>query len=157
MPARYRHCVPSSQNGMQTPDIASSWVNPPAGSFMFLISHSANCLSLIREKPVVAILSCSPSHTALLFFAPMWPCPSYTAFCWRTSHNLIFLSRDVVTSRAPFALQDKDCITSPSLRARLEEPVSASQILTVKSPEALARTFSAEGLKRTCPTFLMRH
>jgi hypothetical protein len=41
------------------------------------------------------------------------------------------------------------------LRESFDAPASISQILTVKSPEADARTFSAAGLKTTCPTFLL--
>lgn len=43
---------------------------------------------------------------------------------------------------------------SVCLSVRGAWPVWMSQSLTVKSPEAEARMFSAAGLKRTCPTFL---
>ncbi len=118
------------------------------------MSHRASCRSLIREKPVVAIRSCSPIHTARLFFAPAWPAVSTTGFSCRASHILSFLSRDVVTRRDPLALHDIDWMTSPTLRESLEDPASMSQILIVKSPDADASTFSAAGLNRTWPTFL---
>jgi hypothetical protein len=44
-------------------------------------------------------------------------------------------------------------MTSPSLSESFGAPASMSQILIVKSPDADARTFSAAGLKSTCPTF----
>lgn len=154
LPAKYKHCVPSSQNGMHTPEIESSTRKPLIGSRGARISHSASCLSLIFENPVVAIRSCSPIQTDRLFFAPEWPAVSCAGRSWRTSQIRNFLSREVVTMSEPFALQDIDWTISPSLRFNLEDPASISQILIVKSPEAVARTFAAAGLKRTWPTFL---
>lgn len=80
LPARYRQFVPSSQNGIQTPDMESRIWKPPIGSVGALASHSPSWRSLIREKPVVAIRSCSPIHTARLFFAPGWPATSCAGF-----------------------------------------------------------------------------
>lgn len=54
----------------------------------------------------------------------------------------------------PSALQESDWTISPSFNVSFEAPASMSQSLTVKSPDAEARTFSAAGLNRTCPTFL---
>lgn len=59
--------------------------------------------------------------------------------------------------REPFALHDKDCTISPTLRVSFGEPASISQILILKSPDAEAIMFSAAGLKRTCPTFLQKN
>src|ERR1700743_1460148 len=73
-----------------------------------------------------------------------------------TSQTLNFLSRQVVTRRAPLALQDSDCMTSPCFRANRSLLCSMSHSFTVKSPEALAKTFAADGLNRTWPTFLRR-
>lgn len=143
----------SPQNGMQTPEMESIMLKPPIGSGL-PGSHSAICLSLILEKPVVAKRLCSPIHTALLFFAPAWPGASWTGCSWRTSQTRIFLSREVVTSMLPLAFHDKLCTMSLCLSVSGDCPVVMSQSLTVKSPEADARMFSAEGLKRTCPTFL---
>jgi hypothetical protein len=71
-----------------------------------------------------------------------------------TSHTLNFLSRQVVTKSAPLALQDSDWMTSPCLRTKRSLLCSMSHTLTVKSPEALAKTFAADGLNNTWPTFL---
>ena len=117
-------------------------------------SQSAICLSLILEKPVVAKRLCSPIQTARLFLAPSWPGNSWTGFSWRASHTRTFLSLEVVTRRAPFALQDRLCTMSLCLRVRGDWPVLMSHSLMVKSPEADARMLSAAGLKRTCPIFL---
>ena len=126
-----------------------------SGALAFLISHNPSCRSLILEKPVVATLSCSPIQTARLLLAPAWPGPTCAGCSCRTSHTRSFLSRDVVTSRLPLALYDNDCTISVCLSVNRGDPASISQILTVKSPEEVARTFSAEGLKSTCPTFLV--
>ena len=141
------------QNGMQTPEIESKVVNPPIGSLGLPTSHNAICLSLIFEKPVVAIRSCSPIQTALLFFAPEWPGTSCAALSCRTSQIRSFLSREVVTSNVPFALHDKLCTISPCLSVSDDFPVPISHILIVKSPDADARMFSAAVLKSTWPTF----
>lgn len=138
---------------MHTPEMESSIVNPPIGSG-FPGSQSAICLSLMREKPVVATRLCSPIHTALLFLAPAWPGCSLTGFSWRTSHTLSFLSRDVVARSVPLAFHERLCTMSLWRRTWCDWPASTSQSLMVKSPEAEARMFSAAGLKLTCPTFL---
>lgn len=130
-PAKYRHCVLSSQKGMQTPDDESRLLKPPTGSCGFLRSHSPSWRSLIREKPVVAILSYSPIHVTRLFLAPGWPVTSIAGFSCRTSHIRNFLSREVVTNRDPFALQDNDCMTCVCLRVSRGDPASTSHILTV--------------------------
>lgn len=143
------------QNGMKTPDMESTMVNPPMG-FGFPGSHSAIWRSLIREKPVVAKRLCSPIQTALLFLAPAWPAASWTGLSWRTSQTRIFLSRDVVTSMLPLAFHDRLWTMSLCLSVRDDWPVPMSQSLIVKSPDAEARMFSAAGLKRTCPTFLRK-
>lgn len=52
--------VPSSQNGMHTPEIESRIWKPPRGSLGFLMSQRPSWRSLMREKPVVATLSCPP-------------------------------------------------------------------------------------------------
>ncbi len=135
------------------PEIESREVKPPIGSFL-PGSHSPICLSLIREKPVVAIRLCSPIHTARLFLAPSWPGYSCTGACCRTSQTRSFLSREVVTINAPLALHDRLWTISGCLSVRFAWPVPMSQSLMVRSPEADARMFSAAGLKRTCPTFL---
>lgn len=140
---------------MQTPEMASRCWNPPMGSLR-PGSHRAIWRSLILEKPVVAKRLCSPSQTALLFLAPVWPAASWTGFSWRTSHTRIFLSLDVVTRRLPLAFHDRLCTMSACCRVRWLWPVPTSQSLIVKSPEAEARMFSAAGLNRTCPTFLSR-
>lgn len=142
------------QKGMQTPEMESNMVKPPIGSGV-PGSHRAICRSLIRENPVVANLLWSPIHTALLFLAPPWPAYSWTARSWRTSHTRIFLSREVVTSMLPLAFHDRLWTMSLCFRVRGDWPVPTSQSLIVKSPEADARMFSAAGLKRTCPTFLV--
>jgi hypothetical protein len=98
--------------------------------------------------------SCSPSHTARLLLAPGCPATSWAGFSCLTSQIRNFLSRLVVTNRDPSALHDKDCTMSLCLRVSLAPPASTSHTLTVKSPDEEARTFSAAGLKRTCPTFL---
>jgi hypothetical protein len=141
------------QNGMQTPEIESNVENPPIGSEGLPISHNAICLSLILEKPVVATRSCSPIQTALLFFAPEWPGTSCAALSCLVSHIRSFLSRDVVAIRVPLALQDKLCTVSPCLSVNDDCPVPISHNFIVKSPDADARMFSAEGLKSTWPTF----
>jgi hypothetical protein len=70
LPARYKHWVPSSQKGMQTPEMESRIWKPPMGSLGLRGSHRPSWRSLMREKPVVAMRSVSPIHTARLFFAP---------------------------------------------------------------------------------------
>lgn len=124
------------------------------GSLGSLISHSPSWRSLTLENPVVAILSSSPNQVTRLFFAPAWPGTTCAAFSWRTSHIRSFLSREVVAINAPLALQDSDWIISVCFSVRRCEPASTSHSLTVKSPEEVAKIFSAAGLKRTCPTFL---
>ena len=128
-------------------------VKPPIGCVL-PGSQRAICRSLILEKPVVAKRLCSPIHTARLFFAPAWPGASCTGVSWRTSHTRIFLSRDVVTSMLPAAFHDRLWTMSLCFRVSGAWPVPTSHILMVKSPDAEARMFSAEGLNRTCPTFL---
>lgn len=54
----------------------------------------------------------------------------------------------------PLAFQVRLWTMSLCLSVRGDWPVPTSQSLMVKSPDAEARMFSAEGLKRTCPTFL---
>jgi hypothetical protein len=61
----------------------------------------------------------------------------------------------VVASILPLAFHVKLWTISLCLRVRGDWPVLTSQSLMVKSPEAEARIFSAAGLKRTCPTFLV--
>ena len=139
---------------MQTPDIESSISKPPSGASAFRISHRPNWRSLILEKPVVATRSCSPIQTLRLLFAPAWPGPSCAGFSCRTSHILNFLSLDVVTIKDPSAFHDNDCTMSLCLSVSFDAPASTSHILIVKSPEAVASTFSAEGLNSTWPTFL---
>ena len=39
LPARYKHCVPSSQKGMQTPEMESRIWKPPMGSAGLRGSH----------------------------------------------------------------------------------------------------------------------
>lgn len=56
--------------------------------------------------------------------------------------------------REPLALQDIDCTMSPNFKVSLEAPASISQILTVKSPDPVAKIFSAAGLKSVYPIFL---
>ena len=56
--------------------------------------------------------------------------------------------------REPLALQDIDCTMSPNFKLSLEAPASISQTLTVKSPDPVARIFSAAGLKSVYPIFL---
>lgn len=130
LPARYRIWVPSSQKGMQTPEMESRISNPLSGSLAALISQRPSWRSLILEKPVVAILSFSPIQTARLFFAPPWPWPSCTGFSERTSQIRSFLSRQVVTSREPLALNERDCTISGCLRVSFVWPCSTSQNLT---------------------------
>lgn len=108
----------------------------------------------MREKPVVAIRSCSPSQTARLFFAPGWPGSSEAGFSCLASQMRSFLSRHVVTRSDPSALHDSDCTMSLCLSVNFAAPASTSQIFTVWSPEELAKIFSAAVLKSTCPTFL---
>src|ERR1700739_3826521 len=81
---------------------------------------------------------------------------SMAGFSCLISQTRNFLSRQVLTRRAPSALQDSDWMTSPCFRTKRSLACSISHTLTVKSPEALARTFSADGLNRTWPTFLQR-
>jgi hypothetical protein len=146
LPARYKHWVPSSalvsrvkpqkryslpQKGMQTPDIESKTVKPPIGSAKLPTSHNAICRSLILEKPVVATRLCSPIQTTLLFFAPVCPGASCAALSCRTSHIRSFLSREVVTSKLPFALHDKLWTMSPCFNVRWALPVPISQSLIV--------------------------
>src|SRR3569833_359826 len=97
------HDIP--QKGMHTPEIESSVVKPPMGSFL-PGSQRAICRSLIRENPVVAKRLCSPIQTARLFLAPVWPGASCTGFSCRTSNTRSFLSLDDVTRKAPLALHD---------------------------------------------------
>ena len=118
------------------------------------MSHNPSCRSLIFENPVVATLSCSPIQTARLFFGPECPGPTCAGFSCRTSHILSFLSLDVVTKRAPLALQERDWTMSSCLRVKRADPASMSHTFMEKSPEDVARMFSAEGLKSTCPSFL---
>lgn len=154
LPARYRQFVPSSQKGMHTPEMESRLLKPPIG-LSWPGSHSASCRSLMRENPVVAIRLCSPIHTARLFLAPSWPWPTCAGFSWRTSQTRSFLSLEVVTSRLPLAFHESDCTMSLCWSFRGDCPVPMSQSLMLKSPEAEARIFSAAGLKRTWPTFLL--
>ncbi len=118
-------------------------------------SHRASCLSLVRENPVVAMRLCSPSQATRLFLAPVWPAASWTGFSCRTSHTRSFLSLDVVAKSLPLALHDRLCTMSGCFSVMAVCPDEMSHSLSVRSPEAEARMFSAAGLKRTCPTFLL--
>lgn len=140
---------------MQMPEMESIMWKPPMGSSR-PGSHRAIWRSLMREKPVVAKRLCSPIQTALLFFAPAWPGASWTGCSWRTSQTRIFLSREVVASREPLAFHVRLCTMSACWRAWVGWPVPMSQSLMEKSPDAEARMFSAAGLNRTWPTFLLK-
>ena len=140
---------------MQTPDIESRTVKPPIGSARLPASHKAICRSLIFEKPVVARRLCSPIQTTLLFLAPVCPGASCAALSCRTSHTRSFLSRDVVASIVPFAFHDRLWTMSPCFSVMCALPVPTSQSLIVWAPEADANMFSAAGLNKTCPTFLL--
>lgn len=150
---------PSSQKGMQTPDMESRIWKPPFGSDIMAKSQRPSCLSLILEKPVVAMRFLSPIQTARLFLAPAWPWKgkrrcheeraririhtgtSWAAFSILVSQILNFLSRLVVTIMEPSALHDMDWTISLCFRTSRSLPCSMSHSLIVKSPDELARTF----------------
>lgn len=101
------------------------------GSLGLRGSQRPSWRSLMREKPVVAMRSVSPIHTQRLFFAPGWPGTSWAGFSCRTSHTRSFLSRLVVTSNDPSALQESDCTMSLCLSVSCGAPASTSQSFTV--------------------------